>query len=614
MRIPSVALIALALAAAPAMRPLTAQAPTLDQLIAAEDARAATAADLATLRAGMTAGDATLRRMAVRGVGRLERADLLDDLVAALADPDPQVRRAAADAVGQAASRGQGTATARQALLARLVAEPDRDVRGQLAENAGRIAVDSAGVAPLAEALARELPVRGAVRGLFFLTRQRTARGRLPAAVGQRLQAVATTATNAADVRATAAAARVAAGGATPAELAALRRDPSADVRATVATAESITDPAPLVRYRAVAQAACPALLVALRDTNVHVANAATDALARCSGNAAAVSALEASARPRAVVALAALAPDRARRRVGTVAASADPFVRVWAARAAGRLRDTVLLRRLARDADPNVMSEAIDSLSAITAHRDDDLYAAALASDAYQVLMSAAKALAGSGRTAPLVAALDRVTAHRSETSRDARLALVEALGAAVPAQYARDFDPVIAGRAAALTGTRAAPAPLPEPPVPTAAQLRELRGARIEMADGGTIELRLFPLDAPTNAWRFARLARERWFDGLTFHRVAPFFVVQGGSPLANEYVGDAPFTRDEVGLENRRGTVGVSTRGRDTGDGQIYFNTVNNASLDHNFTIFAEVVRGMEIVDRMQEGARIRRVTVF
>jgi cyclophilin family peptidyl-prolyl cis-trans isomerase len=131
--------------------------------------------------------------------------------------------------------------------------------------------------------------------------------------------------------------------------------------------------------------------------------------------------------------------------------------------------------------------------------------------------------------------------------------------------------------------------------------------------MADGGRVELRLFPMDAPTNAWRFARLARAGWFDGLTFHRIAPFFVVQGGSPHANEYEGDGPFTRDEVGLENRRGTLGVSTRGRDTGDGQLYFNTVDNVRLDHDYTVFAEVVRGMDVVDRMQEGARIRRVEV-
>ena len=596
-----------------AAAPLGAQPPTLDQLIRAEDRRARTDADLAVLRAGLAAPDPALRRHAARGIGRLERAELLDDLVGALGDRDPGVRAAAATAVAQAASRGERTADARRALLARLAAEPDTAVRGQLAESLGRIAASADEAAATAETLAAHLPLRGAVRGLYFLARQRATRGRIPPAIGTRLQAVVATAAVADDVRATAAAARVLVPGATPEELAALRGDRSADVRATAVTAGSITDPAPVVRHRAVALAPCPALVAATRDANAHVALAAVDALAKCTGDDGAVAALEASPSARAVVSLAAIAPERAGQRLPAIAGSTDPFVRVHAARAARRLQDTLALRRLARDADPNVASEAIDGLAEITGRADAAVYVAALDSDASQLLMSAAKALAGAGATAPLVAALDRVTALRRETSRDARLALVDALGAAVPARYARDFDPVVAARAAELTGVAAAPEPLPEPPTPTVAELRSVSGATIEMADGGTIDLRLFPLDAPTNVWRFVRLARAGWFDGLTFHRVAPFFVVQGGSPLANEYVGDGPFTRDELGLENRRGTVGVSTRGRDTGDGQIYVNTVDNVRLDHDYTVFAEVVRGMEIVDRLQEGARIRRVTV-
>jgi cyclophilin family peptidyl-prolyl cis-trans isomerase len=602
--------------------PLGAQPPTpptLDQLIRAEDARGRTAADLAVLRAGAAAPDAERRRFAVRGMGRLEQPALLDDLVRALHDDDAGVRRAAADAVAQAVARGEGAPRARAALFAVLAVERDSAVRGQLAESAGRVRADSGDAAATAAALAEQLPLRGAVRGLFFLARQRAARGRIPADVGRRLQEVATTASLSDDVRATAAAARLAVGGATAEDSAALRRDSSGDVRALVATAASIGDPAPAVRYRAVALAGCPALTAATRDTNAHVALAAVDALARCGGDADAVAALEraagapSAAGARALAALAGAAPERARVRLAGATRAADPFARTWAARAARRLADTTTLRRLARDPDANVASEAIDGLTAVAGRADVATYAAALRRDAAQVLMSAAAALRGAGDTAALAAALDRVSARRRETSRDARLALVEALGAAVPARYARDFDPAVAERAAALAGVPAAPQPLPPRSVPTVAQLRALRGATVVMADGGRVELRLFPMDAPTNSWRFARLARAGYFDGLTFHRVAPFFVVQGGSPYANEYEGDGPFTRDEVGLENRRGTVGVSTRGRDTGDGQLYVNTVDNVRLDHDYTVFAEVVSGMDVVDRVQEGARIRRVIV-
>jgi cyclophilin family peptidyl-prolyl cis-trans isomerase len=75
-----------------------------------------------------------------------------------------------------------------------------------------------------------------------------------------------------------------------------------------------------------------------------------------------------------------------------------------------------------------------------------------------------------------------------------------------------------------------------------------------------------------------------------------------------------GDALFTRDEIGLQSHwRGTVGISTRGRDTGDGQIFINLVDNLRLDHNYTILGEVVAGMDVVDRVVEGQKILRTRV-
>ena len=127
-----------------------------------------------------------------------------------------------------------------------------------------------------------------------------------------------------------------------------------------------------------------------------------------------------------------------------------------------------------------------------------------------------------------------------------------------------------------------------------------------------GGVIRMTLRPFDAPTNVARFVNMVNRGWFDGLTWHRVVPNFVVQGGSPGANEFMGDGPFTRDELGLEHHvRGTVGISTRGRDTGDGQLFFNLIDNWRLDHDYTIIGEVVSGMDVVDTMPEGATIQRV---
>jgi peptidyl-prolyl cis-trans isomerase B (cyclophilin B) len=129
-----------------------------------------------------------------------------------------------------------------------------------------------------------------------------------------------------------------------------------------------------------------------------------------------------------------------------------------------------------------------------------------------------------------------------------------------------------------------------------------------------GGSFEVRLFPDDAPATVARFVSLAQRGYYNGLTFHRVATNFVIQGGSPGANEYVGADRFMRDELGVRSHtRGTLGISTRGRDTGDAQIFVNLIDNFRLDHDYTVFAEVVRGLEVVDDVLEGAVIARVEV-
>ena len=133
--------------------------------------------------------------------------------------------------------------------------------------------------------------------------------------------------------------------------------------------------------------------------------------------------------------------------------------------------------------------------------------------------------------------------------------------------------------------------------------------------MAGGGRMELELYPEQAGVTVARFVERARAGYYDGLTFHRIVPNFVVQGGSPGANEYVGDARYMRDETGpgASHVRGAVGISTRGRDTGDAQIFIDLVDVPRLDHDYTVFGKVTSGLDVLDRILEGARIERVTI-
>ncbi len=170
-----------------------------------------------------------------------------------------------------------------------------------------------------------------------------------------------------------------------------------------------------------------------------------------------------------------------------------------------------------------------------------------------------------GQGDVAALITALGRITAEHKDTSRDPRMAILNRLHAYGDASqavylegYLKDFDPAIAQKTAEIltewTGKprTASPQPL-TPPGVTTAMVGALRGKslRFHMAGRGYFDIGLDVDAAPLTAIRIARRAGEGYYNGLTFHRIAPNFVIQGGSPGANEYMGEHFYMRDEVGL---------------------------------------------------------------
>jgi cyclophilin family peptidyl-prolyl cis-trans isomerase len=223
------------------------------------------------------------------------------------------------------------------------------------------------------------------------------------------------------------------------------------------------------------------------------------------------------------------------------------------------------------------------------------------------------------------LSGALERITAQKSDTSRDTRLALMERLREAGVSQapvfekLLTDFDPRIAEEAAValrgLTGARraAAPRPISRSDLVERKIGRPLLMARVELQGGRSFDIHFDTGIAPLAYGRILRLVRDKYYDGLTFHRVVPNFVIQGGSPGANEYAGDTRFMRDELSTRpHSRGTVGLSTRGRHTGDAQIFVNLADNRTLDLEYTVIGEVNPAhMGIVDTIQEGTRISTI---
>ena len=621
-------------------------------ILQAEDRRAPTPADLAVLRAGSRSGDPQTRRIAIRALGRLERPALIADIVPALRHPLPEVRAEAANAIGQAAqgwkrertgADARALAAAESALVSRLHVEAEANARSAILETIGRLPYATAdefehAEHALVEAAAGAATVEdrlGAAKGLDALVRA-ASKVRPPATSAVtvlRGLAKLSNGENAggARIRRLALDALIAANAVDDQTLAAVASDPDAQVRreAVLAAAaptrersdtagavvrEALADPSALVRLEAVrASRDCRTSVDAVGDRDVHGALTALDALAACGASPDATLLLErtlddlsAVGAPRAwhraahaLVALASAAPDRAAAKLPPFAVSRTWQLRMYAARAAAVLKDRPTLEKLAaNDADDNVREASIDGLSRIAGHEADDVYVANLSRQGYQAVRAAALALVGSSNAAAasaLKSALRHLVEEGRDNSHDARDAIEKALGRS---------DPLIRPK------SRSRPSDL------SAEELRRLAAprARIAIRGAGTLELALFTSVAPLTVLRFVHLAEAGYYNGLTFHRVVPNFVVQGGSPGANEYVGDASFIRDEVGLwPHVRGAVGISTRGRDTGDAQIFIDLVDNPRLDHTYTVFAQVLNGMDAVDRILEGDVIDRVEI-
>jgi len=298
-------------------------------------------------------------------------------------------------------------------------------------------------------------------------------------------------------------------------------------------------------------------------------------------------------------VALARVRPDEALARIGKLAPHRQWQVRMYAARAAAVLSDTLRLRALARDADDNVKEAAIESLARLTAHSDDDIYLAALGGQGAQAVRAAAIALKGSPRAdvrAAVAATYGRWVARGNASARDARVALLEAAGRPASDDRSPPVHAELLPQVVALA---------------LGADIR-LRVTMAPASGGGWFVVRLRGDVAPLMASRILALARAGYYDGLTWHRVEHDFVIQGGSPGANEYVGLPEFIRDELGtVPHARGTVGMSTRGHDTGDAQWFVNLRDNSRLGRDYTVFAEVIEGIGVVDGILEGDAIASI---
>lgn len=133
------------------------------------------------------------------------------------------------------------------------------------------------------------------------------------------------------------------------------------------------------------------------------------------------------------------------------------------------------------------------------------------------------------------------------------------------------------------------------------------------------GDIVVDLDAGEAPQTVNNFVFLAREGFYDGLTFHRVEPNFVIQGGDPLGAGSGGPGYTVPAEIGLEHVKGAIAMARRGdqvnpeRASSGSQFYITLAETPHLDGAYTVFGEVVEGMDVVEAIAVGDVIESITI-
>lgn len=132
------------------------------------------------------------------------------------------------------------------------------------------------------------------------------------------------------------------------------------------------------------------------------------------------------------------------------------------------------------------------------------------------------------------------------------------------------------------------------------------------------GTMKVEFYDNDAPKTVANFVKLSKEGYYDGLTFHRVLPDFVIQGGCPDGTGAGGPGYSIDCELNGDNQyhdKGVLSMAHAGRNTGGSQFFVcHSRNNTShLDRNHTCFGKVVVGLEIIENIEQGDKIEKITI-
>jgi len=131
----------------------------------------------------------------------------------------------------------------------------------------------------------------------------------------------------------------------------------------------------------------------------------------------------------------------------------------------------------------------------------------------------------------------------------------------------------------------------------------------------DRGPVRVELYPDKAPLTVANFVNLAKRGFYDGLNFHRVIKDFMVQGGCPQGTGTGGPGYKFEDEAnnGVRHERGVLSMANAGPNTNGSQFFITHVATPWLDGKHTVFGKVVDGMDVVDKVAQGDKIKSVKI-
>src|SRR5438445_7656635 len=173
-----------------------------------------------------------------------------------------------------------------------------------------------------------------------------------------------------------------------------------------------------------------------------------------------------------------------------------------------------------------------------------------------------------------------------------------------------------LLAALIVALAAPTGAWAQAPKPAEPEKGSSRVKQTAEITMEKGGVIKIEFFPEDAPKTVENFVTLAKKGFYDGLVFHRVIAGFMAQGGDPKGDGTGGPGYTIKDEFNKQKHvRGAVAMArTNAPNSAGSQFYITLAPAHFLDNQYTVFGRVTSGMEVVDKIKVGDKMKSVKIL